>query len=88
MTFYSNKKNNNKNWIQRLIPLYQLVIGLIFGNSLVAIFQPPGWIIWGTVVILELLPIFNIKRKEFVILQRIRRGTLLAMILDAFRLGS
>nr|YP_009646436.1 hypothetical chloroplast RF20 [Chloroparvula japonica]QBX98161.1 hypothetical chloroplast RF20 [Chloroparvula japonica] len=96
MVFYF-KGNEPINWIRFLLPLYYLVIGLVIGNSVIAIFQPSGWIIWLTVIFLELIPFQYPHVTKFTkdksqtklqIIQQIRRGVLLAVILDAFRLGS
>ena len=83
--------SNSNNLVKRLEPLYQLIIGLIVGNSLVALIDPPGWFIWITIGTLEIIPIIDSQPNRFkkiLYVQRFRRGFLLALILDAFRLGS
>ena len=83
--------SNSNNLVKRLEPLYQLIIGLIVGNSLVALIDPPGWFIWLTIGTLEIIPIIYSQPNRFkkiLYVQRFRRGFLLALILDAFRLGS
>ena len=96
MVFYS-KSNGIKQWFKYLLPLYYFGIGLFVGNSFIALLQPPGWVIWCLILVLELLPTKFTKLNQFIsyksltflaALQRIRRGILLAIILDAFRLGS
>ena len=96
MVFYS-KSNHAKQLFKVLLPLYYFGIGLFVGNSFIALLQPPGWVIWFLVLIFEMVPTKIQKINRFIsyksltflaALQRIRRGILLAIILDAFRLGS
>ena len=87
----NNFRNRSNSVVKKLEPLYQLIIGLIVGNSLVALIDPPGWFIWITIGVLEIIPIIYSKTtifKQILSIQRFRRGFLLALILDAFRLGS
>ena len=87
----NNFGNTSNSVVKKLAPLYQLIIGLIVGNSLVALIDPPGWLIWVTIGSLEITSIIYskpIRSKQILAIQRFRRGFLLALILDAFRLGS
>merc|ERR1711965_224387 len=87
----NNFGNTSNSVVKKLAPLYQLIIGLIVGNSLVALIDPPGWFIWVTIGSLEIISIIYskpIRFKQILAIQRFRRGFLLALILDAFRLGS
>ena len=93
----NNSSNKSSYFAKKLLPIYQLVVGLVFGNSLVAVLNPPGWVVWFCIFSCELIPVFYsksskvnfVRGKRFLVpVQRIRRGFLLAVILDAFRLGS
>ena len=87
-----DKSNKSKSKILVIIiqPISQVLFGIWVGTSIIAFFQPPGWIIWSSIVLIELFNIYyyqkSINQLKFIF--QFKKGLIFGFILDAFRLGS